>query len=59
MAKHFPHQMANKFHIYKWIFFAISTIAIIGEIAFRIVWYLMHRQGGQAFFFSFLERFCY
>ena len=34
MAKHFPHQMANKFHIWKWIFFAISTtIAIIGEIA--------------------------
>ena len=25
----------------------------------RIVWYLMHIQGGQAFFFSFLERFCY
>ena len=32
MAKTFPCQMANFFQIWKWIFFAISTFAIIDEM---------------------------
>ena len=33
MAKSFQHQMAKQFHIFKWIFFTISTSAIMEEIA--------------------------
>ena len=33
MAKSFQHQMAKQFHIFKWIFFVISTFAIMEEIA--------------------------
>ena len=31
MAKRFSHQMSKTFHIWKWIFFTISTFAIVEE----------------------------
>ena len=36
MAKRFSHQMAKNIYICKWTFFAISTFAIIEEIAFAL-----------------------
>ena len=35
MAKSFPDQIANIFHIFKWISLAISTFAIIEKNSFR------------------------
>ena len=33
MAKCFQHHLTKQFHIFKWIFFAISTSAIMEKIA--------------------------